>query len=75
MTFLLTKISDPGLDRDGKYENAGYKAMAALKEQNPNLKVLLSIGGWNEGSLKFSNLASSATARKTFIKSVLEFLK
>ncbi|XP_013136672.1 PREDICTED: probable chitinase 2 isoform X2 [Papilio polytes] len=68
------KSLDPGLDRDGKYENAGYKAMAALKEQNPNLKVLLSIGGWNEGSLKFSNLASSATARKTFIKSVLEFL-
>ncbi|XP_013176359.1 PREDICTED: probable chitinase 2 isoform X2 [Papilio xuthus] len=68
------KSLDPGLDTDGKLEGGGYKAMAALKEKNPNLKVLLSIGGWNEGSLKFSNLAGSPTARKTFIKSILEFL-
>ncbi|KPJ10961.1 putative chitinase 2 [Papilio machaon] len=68
------KSLDPGLDIGGQFEGGGYKPMAALKEKNPNLKVLLSIGGWNEGSLKFSNLAASSTSRKTFIKSLLDFL-
>lgn len=31
----------------------------ALKAQKPSLKVLIAIGGWNEGSLKYSNVVSN----------------
>lgn len=72
---LISWISDPGLDLDGKFENAGFKGAVALKTQHPHLKVTIAIGGWNEGSLKFSNMAASATSRATFVQSVVDFLE
>ena len=46
----------------------------ALKQKNPNLKVLASIGGWNQGSINYSAMASTAARRATFISSVIELL-
>jgi chitinase len=43
--------------------------IVAFKSQNPNLKVLLSIGGWNFPSAFFSKLAASSTNRQKFIAS------
>ena len=52
----------------------GYRAMVGLKRVNPQLKVLISVGGWVEGSRKFSQMASSAFVRREFIRSVINFL-
>jgi chitinase len=52
----------------------GYRAMVGLKRVNPQLKVLISVGGWIEGSHKFSQMASSAFVRREFIRSVIHFL-
>ena len=46
----------------GNYGNA-----VALKKKNPNLKVLIAIGGYNAGSQVFSNMALTAERRQTFI--------
>jgi len=43
--------------------------IVGYKSQNPNLKVLLSIGGWNFPSAFFSKLAASSTSRQKFIAS------
>lgn len=40
------------------------RAIAALKSQNPDLKVLLSVGGWGSG--RFSEMAADRSLRKTF---------
>ena len=40
------------------------KAIVKLKEQNPDLKVVLSVGGWTSGN--FSEMAADATFRKGF---------
>lgn len=50
-----------------------YKRMTALRKKD--LKVLLGIGGWNEGSGNYSIMASSPDRRKTFIDSAVKFLK
>lgn len=42
------------------------RAIVALKEQNPQLKVVLSIGGWGSGN--FSEMAADARLRKSFAK-------
>jgi len=42
--------------------------------KNPNLKVLVAIGGWNEGSEKYSQMVSSSASRSVFIQSVIAMI-
>jgi chitinase len=46
-----------------------------LKAQNSNLKVLIAIGGWGQGSLRFSNMAKDPTKRTNFVTSVVNFVE
>ncbi|KAA0200407.1 hypothetical protein HAZT_HAZT002176, partial [Hyalella azteca] len=62
-------------DLCGETRNCGYQRFTALKSLNPNLKTLISIGGWNDGSIKFSNMAGSALSRSIFVNSVVNFLE
>jgi len=44
------------------------------KSSNPNLKVLMSVGGWNFPSAYFSMMVSSSTNRQKFITSAQSFM-
>lgn len=46
-----------------------------LKRINPDIKILAVVGGWNEGSKKYSNLADDPNKRKLFVTSAVEFLR
>jgi len=39
------------------------------------LKVLLAVGGWNEGSEKYSKMAADPIKRGRFISSALDLLR
>jgi chitinase len=54
--------------------NGMYQQVIALKSKNPKLKVLLAVGGWNHGSLLFSNMARNDDLRKTFVESSVNYL-
>lgn len=60
-------------------ENGGkkgtYERVTALKAINPNLKVLLAIGGWSFGTERFKTLAANKYNRQVFIFSALEYLR
>ena len=45
-----------------------------MKLYNPGLKTLLAIGGWNEGSTSYSNMALTSERRATFIQSAVDLL-
>ena len=47
----------------------------SLKEQNPDLKVILSVGGWNMGSAPFTKMVASAFNRNDFIQHAIGFLR
>jgi chitinase len=72
-----------GLGEDGSvrvlddWELTGLDEMnhlMSLKEKNPNLKIILSMGGWNEGSQKYSAVAASPGLRQAMVQSVLAFV-
>ncbi|KYO34245.1 acidic mammalian chitinase-like [Alligator mississippiensis] len=52
-----------------------YQSFNGLKNQNSNLKTLLSIGGWNFGTAKFTAMVASSANRQTFINSAIKFLR
>lgn len=69
------KPLDPWQDLEDDGGKAGYKRLTGYKKNYPHLKVLLAIGGWNEGSEKYSQLASHPDRRGRFVKNALEFIR
>ncbi|CAG9797990.1 unnamed protein product [Chironomus riparius] len=66
---------DPWLDLPDDNGLNGYKKFTDLKKSHPQLRMLLSVGGWNEGVKNYSNLASNETLRKNFAAQSATFLK
>ena len=66
---------DPYNDLKENYGKGAYLRFNSLKNVNKKLKTLIAIGGWNEGSVKYSNMASNAETRKVFVESVVDFIK
>ena len=52
-----------------------YAQIMALKLKNPNLKVILSVGGWTHGTGGFALAAASESSRTTFAYNALTFIK
>jgi chitinase len=52
-----------------------YERVVALKKINKQLKVLVAVGGWNHGSMAFSNMAGDDAKRRNFVVKTVEFLK
>ncbi|CAK9798859.1 Probable chitinase 10 [Anthophora quadrimaculata] len=67
---LIIKSHDPWADIDNKF----YERVAALKSKG--VKVLMAIGGWNDSAGdKYSRLVNSPSARRRFIKNVIQFIE
>jgi len=67
----------PGCVTEGGLEychHDGLRRTIALKEKNPNLRVLFSVGGWSAGSWIFSDMAQTRERRSVFIQSALHFV-
>uniref|UniRef100_A0A8C4NHY4 chitinase n=2 Tax=Eptatretus burgeri TaxID=7764 RepID=A0A8C4NHY4_EPTBU len=52
-----------------------YHDMMQLKNVNPDLKILISIGGWNFGSTVFSRVVSRQPNMDTFSQSAMTFCR
>ncbi|KAK4878741.1 hypothetical protein RN001_011247 [Aquatica leii] len=79
LIYAFAQLNDNGtlksLDPWADITKEGYLKFNALKNTNPTLKTLLGIGGWSEGSERFSAMVRTKKTRRVFIQSVLEFLK
>ncbi|KAJ3653198.1 hypothetical protein Zmor_012462 [Zophobas morio] len=79
LIYSFVGITDDGsvrhLEENLDINQGNIKRFNALKQKNKNLKTLLAIGGWNEGSLRYSNVAASASKRANFIKSALNLVR
>uniref|UniRef100_A0A914XYE2 Chitinase n=1 Tax=Panagrolaimus superbus TaxID=310955 RepID=A0A914XYE2_9BILA len=52
-----------------------YARINGLKEKQPDLKTLISVGGWSAGTTIFKQMASNSENRQKFAKSVADFIK
>lgn len=66
---------DPWNDLYDNWGKGAFLRFTGLKRQNPNLKALIAIGGWNEGSEKYSKMVSDPAKRATFFNSVVSFIQ
>jgi chitinase len=73
INFAFAHIGDDGKVRfESPQYAAALKSLLALKEQNPRLKVVVSVGGWQaEG---FSDAALTDTSRNVFARSAIDLL-
>nr|CAD7399486.1 unnamed protein product [Timema cristinae] len=71
----LIESLDPYNDLSDNWGKGSFNKFSALAKTNPDVKTLLAIGGWNHGSVTFSNMASTETGRKNFAISAVAFLK
>lgn len=54
-------------------DDQNLAALVALKQENPSLAVLISVGGWG-GSGNFSDMALTKQSRSLFIESAVQFI-
>ncbi|KAH9632906.1 hypothetical protein HF086_002728 [Spodoptera exigua] len=59
-------------DKYQDIEKGGYAKFTGLKTYNKNLKTMLAIGGWNEGSTRFSPMVGSRERRKEFVRNAIK---
>lgn len=54
-------------------DTANFRKLNELKQQNPELKILISIGGWS-WSRNFSDAVRTSEGQKTFAKSAVDIM-
>lgn len=73
-SFKLAPFDKTDLGPTGQYAR-----FTALKKKNPNLKTLLSVGGWTHSDPPndwiFSTMAETAATRKQFVDSAIKYLR
>jgi len=69
--YSFCHLKDGKLNVDNAKDSITIKHLVSLKAKNPQLKIMLSLGGWG-GCATCSDVFSTAEGRETFAKSVKE---
>jgi chitinase len=74
----LARLADPCVDagicaddQAPSGRGGNFSRLALLKRDNPRLRILISLGGWN-GSKYFSDAAATTQSRERFAESILD---
>ncbi|VDN06965.1 unnamed protein product [Thelazia callipaeda] len=80
--YAFAKVNSDGTslpyewnDEDSNWSRGMYSRVLDIKESSPEIKVLLSYGGYNFGSSIFTQIAKSPAKRRHFIQTAIYFLR
>jgi chitinase len=73
INYAFANIQDGRIVTGSPVDEANFATLVGLKQQNPSLEVLVSVGGWT-WSGNFSDMALTKESRSRFIDSVIDFL-
>jgi len=74
INYAFANISQGLIVNGFKNDDQNLAMLISLKQQNPSLTVLVSVGGW-QWSDSFSDMALTKPSRKAFIASVLDYIE
>ncbi|MGA3130372.1 MAG: glycoside hydrolase family 18 protein [Terracidiphilus sp.] len=74
INYAFAAIQDGRMVAGSTFDAQNLALLTSLRKQNPSLKVLISVGGWLWSS-GFSDISLTAQSRKTFVDSVMDFLR
>lgn len=69
------RVLDSWNDLPDNYGKDAFGRFNKLREQSPETKTLIAIGGWNEGSVKYSDVVADPVKRSAFTQNVIKFLQ
>lgn len=73
--YSFATLKDHKLSEANDNDPDSYDEVLALREKNPDLQVLLAIGGWAFGSTPFKELTSNVFRMNQFVYEAIEFLR
>lgn len=73
INYAFANIENGRMVTGFSHDQENFAVLDGLKQQNPSLTVLVSVGGWL-WSDKFSDVSLTLKSREVFIESVMEFL-
>jgi chitinase len=74
INYAFANIQDGRIVTGSPVDEANFATLVGLKQQNPSLQVLISVGGWT-WSGNFSDMVLTRQSRRRFIDSVVEFVE
>jgi len=74
INYAFADIQDGKVSSYLENDDYNYQVLDSLKAENPDLKILVSVGGWSR-STYFSDAALTEESRELFAESAVEFMK
>jgi chitinase len=74
INYAFANIQDGRIVNGFRHDDQNLAKLVALKQRNPSLTVLVSVGGW-EWSGNFSDVALTKASRDVFIASVTNYIE
>jgi chitinase len=74
INYAFARIKNGELAESHEMDVAHFPMLNRLKKRNPDLKILISVGGWL-GSGPFSDMALTTESRKKFITHAVSFVE
>jgi len=74
INYAFANLADGKVVEGFAKDAENFKVLAGLRKAHPQLKLLISVGGWT-WSKGFSDAALTAASRKTFVESAKAFIR
>lgn len=74
INYAFADITDGKISSYLDNDEANFEVLNSLKQDNPDLKILISVGGWSRSKF-FSDAALTPESREIFAQSAIDFLK
>ncbi|XP_071870555.1 chitinase 7 [Bombus fervidus] len=75
IVYSFATLKNYLLAEESEKDTEMYERLIALRNKNPDIKILLAIGGWAFGSTPFKELTSNTFRMNQFVYEAIEFLR